>query len=132
LLVGALLTVVVNAVNVVDTWIGPTGDHLTWISTVVGLPSSLCVLAVVLLCLRSGGEKTRRAARGLAAASGVVLAGLAATGIVGVVLLALPRHGKPAILRTLDASSDAVGYVTTLGVAGTLLVLGLARSRETA
>ena len=90
----------------------------------------LCLLAVVLLVLRYGRERTQALGRVFALGMGLLLLGLTVAGLVGTVLSAQAHHSRPAILKALDASSYAVGYLTTLAVAGCFCVLGLARRQE--
>ena len=130
LLLGGLATVVVHLIALADRWMGPTGTRLLWISDAVELPSALCLLAVVLLVLRYGRERTQALGRVFALGMGLLLLGLTVAGLVGTILLAQPHHSRPAILKALDASSYAVGYLTTLAVAGCFCVLGLARRQE--
>ena len=123
LLVGGVATVAANVIDLPQRWLGPTGERLLWVSGAVGLPAALCLLGSVLALLGDGRRSARRAARALAAVTGSLLAGLAVTGVVGTIDLALPHHARSPIIGALDASWYAVGFLPVLGIAGCFLVL---------
>lgn len=132
LLVGALAIVAVQVKNVIDLFFGPIGGRLVLISGIVGLPTALCLLGSVLVLMADRRRLLRALACALGAATGLVLIGLSIVGLVGVVELAIAKHGHSPILKASDAASYAVGYVTFLALAAAFLVLALVSYRERA
>lgn len=128
--IAALATMGVRAAGVVDFWAGPIGDHLVWISGIVGLPSGLCWIGAVLVLLMDWRARVRTIARWVGAWAGFVLLGLSLAGVIGVVDLATTQRTHAPILKPLDASSEAVGYLVLVSIAAVLLVLALGTRSE--
>lgn len=128
--IAALATMGVRAAGVADFWAGPIGDHLVWISGIVGAPAGLCWIGAVLVLLMDRRARVRIIARWIGAWAGFVLLGLSLAGVVGVVDLATTQHGHGVILKPLDASSEAVGYLVLGSIAAVLLVLALQTRNE--
>ena len=132
LLIAASATMGVQALGVVDFWAGPLGDHLVAISGIVGVPAGLCWIGAVLVLLMDWRPKIRVFARWVAAWVGFILTVLSVAGLVGVVDLATTQHGHAPILKPLDASSEAVGYLILISIAAGLLVLALMTHKDPA
>jgi hypothetical protein len=132
LLLAALATVVTRVKHVIDFFFGPVGGRLLSISGIVSLPSALCIFGALLLVMVNGGGRFLTLVRAVAAATGLILAGLTVVGFLGVVELATAEHGHSPFLKASDAASQAVGYVTNLAVAAAFLVLASLSYRERA
>ena len=132
LLVGGMATVGVGVQGVIDTLVGPTGQRLVSISTIIDLPAALCLLGAVVLLVLHRRRQIRVLARAIAAGAGLLLFGLKVVGLVGVIELGMPRHGRSAILKASEAASESVGYLTALALAAVFLVLAFTRSGDAA
>lgn len=128
--IAALATMGVRAAGVVDFWAGPIGDHLVWISGIVGLPAGLCWIGAVLVLLMDWRARVRMIAKWVGAWAGFVLLGLSLAGVIGVADLATTQRAHAPILKPLDASSEAVGYLVLVSIAAVLLVLALGTRSE--